>query len=71
MNVRPTLRAAPLVFVGLASIALAASCARSEEQSPYATWAFGTEGAVRNACIQTECPAPFATCEGERGLCTV
>lgn len=71
MNVRPTLRAIPLVFAGLASIVLEASCARSEEDRPYATWAFGTEGAVRDVCVQTECPAPFATCEGERGLCTV
>src|SRR4051812_16876653 len=26
---------------------------------------------VGDVCVETVCPAPYATCPGERGLCTV
>ncbi|MBX3206716.1 MAG: hypothetical protein KF764_16725 [Labilithrix sp.] len=60
-----------LLSTGLASLMLQASCARSVEDTPYDGWRFESGITVKNACIQTECPAPFATCEGTRGLCTV
>lgn len=71
MNLLPSLRVMPLLFVGLFWAMLQASCARSSEETPDQSPTFATERAFRDVCIETRCPAPFATCEGERGLCTV
>ncbi len=71
MNLRPALRVVPVVFVGLSLAVLEASCAGSIEEAPYQQAAFPAEQTFRDFCIETECPAPFATCPGVRGLCTV
>ncbi len=70
MNLRPPLRVIAFLLVGLAFAVLQASCARSSEETPYVSFEFG-ERVFRNYCIETQCPAPLATCPGERGLCTV
>jgi hypothetical protein len=67
----PTQRLALLLAAALSSLVLQASCARSVEDIPYEPRMFAPELAARDFCIQTECPLPFATCPGERGVCTV
>src|SRR5690349_2568851 len=67
---RPALRVLPLLLMGGFALALQASCARSSEVTPSESFEFGDQY-FRNYCIETQCPAPFATCPGERGLCTV
>jgi len=66
-------RLALIVSLAVSSLSLHASCARSGSSEPEADnlGVFGTDagGAVQNACIATECPAPYATCPGEPGFC--
>lgn len=68
---RPASRVLLLLFVGASSLVLQASCAGTIEDVPSAELSFAPERAFRDVCIETRCPAPFATCEGTRGLCTV
>jgi len=69
MNPRPPLSVLRLLLVGLGFALLQASCARSPQEVPEASFEFG-ERYFRTYCIETECPAPLATCPGDRGLCT-
>lgn len=77
MTARPLPHAIALLTIALmASLAvmLQASCARSvtsEDGSNPALFAPDSGALAQNACVQTECPAPFATCPGASGLCTV
>ena len=70
MNARPPIRVVRLLFVGLTSAVLMASCARASSEMPTESFQFG-ERHYRSFCIETECPAPLATCPGVPGLCTV
>jgi hypothetical protein len=68
------------VGVGGASIALAAllvhaACATGEIERPapppLTLFAPDAQATLRLACVQTECPPPYLTCPGERGLCNI
>jgi len=71
----PPSRLALVVVLAVASLTLHAACARSGSTSPEAD-SFGLfspdagDAGTGGACVATECPAPFATCPGEDGLCT-
>lgn len=73
MNARPLLRAALASSVAVLATALQASCARSitdDATDPPLFSADAGDASPLNACVSTECPAPWATCPGERGPCT-
>lgn len=65
------LRSALILTAAVVALAVQAACARSVDGSVPEQGIFAGNGATRTACIETECPAPFATCEGRSGLCTV
>jgi hypothetical protein len=63
-----------LVALAVSSLLLHSACARAVETD------LGNDGllftpdagdaGLQNACVQTECPPPYATCTGSRGPCT-
>lgn len=71
MNASPLLRATLIPLVGLASVVVQAACARSGDATAYEPGMFASETSPHDVCIETKCPAPFATCDGAFGLCTV
>ena len=72
----PSLSRLALVFsLGVSSLVLHAACARSVSSDVGADslGLFGPDAgdaAPQNRCVETHCPAPYATCPGESGLCT-
>jgi hypothetical protein len=73
LSPRP-LRSALIVSLAAAALVLQAACARSvNEEIPSDPPLFApdaTKPAALVSCVQTECPAPWATCPGTEGLCT-
>src|SRR4051794_20315411 len=60
-----------LLFVGAALLGVEAACAVSPDAVVDKPGMFGRAQAAPTACVETKCPAPFATCEwSEQGLCT-
>jgi len=71
---RPRLRAVLVVSLAAVALLLQAACARSvNDEIPFDPLLFApdaTKPAALVVCVQTTCPAPWATCPGEDGLCT-
>lgn len=72
MKLQPMVRGA-LVLAFAAALLTAAACARSVNGDPSEPVLIDPDAATvpQGLCVQTECPQPFATCDGVAGLCTV
>lgn len=68
---RRVVRSTIVCVAAVAAVVIQAACARSDETLPPDQHAFPSHGGPESVCIQTECPAPLATCHGASGLCTV
>lgn len=70
-RVARTARIATVLAVGAVALMLEAACARSVDGDLPETTGFApTNPAPLTACVETSCPAPWATCPGKDGLCT-
>lgn len=74
MRMPSLLRAVVVVALAASTSLLHAACARSDGSGPEAdTLLFSPDAGSagkQNACIQTECPPPYASCDGSKGPCT-
>lgn len=73
MTVPSMLRVMVLTAVASSVLLLQASCARSvdDDLSEPVLIAAGSETTPQNACVETKCPAPWATCPGVMTPCSV
>jgi hypothetical protein len=68
-------RFALIASLAIASLFVHASCARSGDSAPEVDSLTlfdpdAGDASPQNACVETRCPPPFATCPGEPGVCT-
>lgn len=72
MNAHPALRAA-LVSAAAVALLVEASCARGVDDEQFQPALLDPDAGVvtQNLCVETQCPAPYATCPGVPGPCTV
>ena len=73
----PSLKPLALLFsLAVSSLSLHAACARSVSsdlgEGPGIFGADSGDGSAlaQNLCVETRCPAPYATCPDDQGLCT-
>jgi hypothetical protein len=72
MNAHPSLRSTLIFLSAVAAIAVQAACARSVDDGGVSgPGTFASENEKQTVCIETRCPAPYATCADSPGLCTV
>lgn len=73
MDLHPMLRAAWAFAVASSALLVQASCARAIDDDYHEPVLIGPDAGMQilNVCVQTECPAPFATCPGVAAPCGV
>jgi hypothetical protein len=73
MKAQLTLRAALVSGIAISSVVLASACATSVDESLFegVLLAPDAQRSELNACPDTTCPAPWATCPGEKTPCSV